>query len=77
MKLRVLLLGAVASTAAIAATLAPAASAAPACVGANASGLFAVVDVGPLCEDTPLPTTTHVTTVHVGTETVTVTVVSP
>jgi hypothetical protein len=77
MKFRIVLLGAAVSAAAVAAIMPSPASADPACAGAQASGLFAVVDVGPACADTPLPTTTHVTTVHVGIESVTVTLATP
>jgi len=53
------------------------ASADPACVEAQASGLFLVEHVGPLCVQTPFPTATQTETVQVGVETVTVSTTTP
>jgi len=53
------------------------ASADPACAEAQASGLFLVEHVGPLCVQTPFSTTTHTETVQVGVETVTVSATTP
>ena len=72
---RIVVLTAAALTAGLSAV--PAA-ADPVCAGAQASGMFLVEHVGPVCPvDTPLPTSTHTQTVQVGVETVTVTYSAP
>lgn len=71
-----LIAAAVAGSAVLAAASGPA-SADPVCAQAQASGLFLVEHVGPVCADTPLPTSTHTQTVQVGVETVTVTYSAP
>ena len=76
MTMRTLLLAAAAGAAAFAAVPAPA-SADPVCAQAQVSGLFLVQDVGPVCADTPLPTTTQTETVTVGVERVSVTYSAP
>ena len=76
MTMRLLLVTAAAGTTLAALGPAPA-SADPVCAQAQASGLFLVEHVGPLCVDTPLATTTQTATVTVGTEQVTVTYSAP
>ena len=73
---KLLVLAAGAMTAAVVAAPAPA-SADPICAEAQASGLFAVVHVGPACVPTPVPTVTDSESVSVGVETVRVTVSVP
>ena len=74
MRIRILLLAAVAGMAAFATSPA---SADPACAEAQASGLFLVEHVGPVCVATPLPTSAHTVTVGNGVESVSVTATTP
>ena len=73
---RTLLLASAAATAAFAVSAGPA-SADPVCAEASASGLFLVEHVGPVCVQTPLPTTAQTESVTVGVEHVTVTYSAP
>jgi len=73
---RTLLLASAVAMAAFAVSSGPA-SADPVCAEAQASGLFLVEHVGPVCVQTPVPTTTQTESATVGVEHVTVTYTAP